>query len=188
MALRISDEEKTTMELNTSNWKLFKVTDLFDISGTAKKEPEDFAGEGRYPLISARTTDNGALGFYDSYVEKGGALVIETSCNGHCTYQRENFSGHGHLAVLRPKFQMNDPIALFLVTIFNYEKYLYNYGRKCNIGRLKKKKIRLPAIETKKGYQPDWSFMEKYMMSLLQTPFNEISSFFVSFRWRVESQ
>lgn len=179
------------MDLHIEQWKFFKVNRLFDIAGTVKKEPSDFNNVGPYPLVSSRSINNGVLDCFDSFVEEGGVLVIETSCNGHCTYQRENFSGHGHLAIMRPKFKMNDRIALFLVTIFNHEKYLYNYGRKCTNAMLKNRKIKLPVTDqydttfrfSNEGYVPDWAFMDQYMLTLLQNPFNPSAAFNISFKW-----
>lgn len=162
------------MDLSDTTWGKYKLTDLFDIFGTIKKDPEDFNGPGPYPLISAKTTDNGVLGLYDTYTEKGGVLTVETACNGFCSYQKQNFSGHGHLAVLRPKFNMSDRIALFLVTVINADRKNYSYGRKCTIQRLKQRYICLPATNTfcseitsDMGLAPDWKFMDQYMKDLL---------------------
>lgn len=179
------------MQLNTCNWRFFEVNRLFDIAGTVKKEPTDFKGYGPYPLISSRTSNNGALGFFDSYEETGNVLVIETACNGHCTYQKENFSGHGHLAVLCPRFDMNERIALFFVTIFNHEKFLFNYGRKCSIRKIKKRRIKLPVKAdldvtckySENGYVPDWEFMDDYMKSLLCHPLEKSGALHVSYYW-----
>lgn len=118
-------------------WEYFDVEKLFSIS-YAKVIDEDTLNPGPYPHISARSSNNGVLDFYDKFTEIGGVLTIETACNGFCSYQKENFSSHGHLAVLRPKFEMNDRIGLFFSTIFNFECKYYYYGRKRTIRQIKK--------------------------------------------------
>lgn len=169
------------MQLTDRAWKEFPVQNLFSIRGIPKKEPSDFAGNGPYPLISAKTINNGVMGFFDDYDAKGNCLVVETSCDGHCTYQKENFSGHGHLAVLRPKnFELNDAVALFLVTVMNAGCINYNYGRKCSIARLKKRTIPLPVeCDTE---NPDWKFMKDFMRSLLKSG-TKRCSFELMFQW-----
>ena len=36
---------------------------------------------------------------------------------------------HGRVNILKPKFNLNEQIGLFIVSIINQEKYKYSYGR-----------------------------------------------------------
>ncbi len=161
------------IELHSQNWKKFLMSDLFYIKGISKRKDDifDCTETGMYPVLSTKATNNGVAGFSDTYTELGGVLVIETACIGYCSYQKQNFSGTGHLAVLRPKtFEMNDRIALFLVTVLNRECKFYNYGRKRTLSRIKASYIYLPSKYDKEHskFMPDFQFMDQYMKSLLQ--------------------
>ncbi|HED7232452.1 TPA: restriction endonuclease subunit S [Campylobacter jejuni] len=57
--------------LVTSNWKEFKLEDLFEIGGsktTPKKTLEEI-GNGNYPYITTQATENGVAGYYNFYTD-----------------------------------------------------------------------------------------------------------------------
>lgn len=150
--------------LDTFNWRFFNLGSLFDIKGSTRtplSELEEI-GAGDFPYVTTQATNNGIEGLYDHYTEKGGVLTVDSAVIGYCSYQQRNFSASDHVEKLIPKFEMNEYIAMFLVTILNKEQYRYNYGRKCSIDRMKRISIKLP---TNNG-MPDWQFMEDYMKSL----------------------
>ena len=155
------------IELTPLSWKAFALTDLFNISGsrtTALGDLEE-AGGGEFPYVTTQATNNGVAGFYSLYTEEvsGGCLTIDSAVLGYCSYQSKAFSASDHVEVLRPKFELNNHTAMFLVTIINMEQYRYNYGRKCSQSRLKKSKIMLPQQE---NGSPDFELMEKYIKTL----------------------
>jgi restriction endonuclease S subunit len=159
-----SKTPKISFELSTTNWRYFKLTDLFYISGTRTTpiiELEEY-GHGVYPYVTTQATNNGVGGFYNHFTERGNVLVIDSAVLGYCSYQEQNFSASDHVEKLTPNFDMNRYIALFLTTVLNLEQYRYSYGRKASQGRLKKIIIKLPSRNTK----PDWQFMENYIKSL----------------------
>ena len=152
------------LKLNTSKWKYFRLTKLFDIKGsktTPLLELEEY-GPGKYPYVTTQATNNGVEGFYNYYTEKGNVLTIDSAVIGYTAYQPLPFSASDHVEKLIPKFKMNKYIAMFLVTILNLEQYRYNYGRKSSQSRIKRIKIKLP---TKNG-EPDFEFMEEYIKTL----------------------
>jgi hypothetical protein len=146
------------------NWESYLLSDLFEIKGTKTTSLltlEEY-GNGKYPYVTTRTSDNGTEHLYNYYTEEGGVLTVDSAVLGYCSYQPINFSASDHVEKLIPKFVMNKYIALFLVTILNKEQYRYNYGRKCSHTRMKKISIKLPA----KNNAPDWDYMERYIKSL----------------------
>lgn len=152
------------INFNVSNWKNFKLEDLFEIKGsktTPLWELEDY-GIGIYPYVTTQATNNGIDGFYNYYTEEGNVLTVDSAVIGYCSYQELPFSASDHVEKLIPKFEMSKYIALFLTTIINAEQYRYNYGRKCSQTRMKTISIKLP---TKKN-QPDFIYIENYMKSL----------------------
>lgn len=152
-------------KLNTQDWKWFKYTDLFSISGSKTTPVEELEsyGKGEYPYVTTQAVNNGIEGYYNYWTEKGGVLTVDSAVLGFCSYQERNFSASDHVEVLTPLFEMNRYIALFLTTLINKEQYRYSYGRKCSQIKLRNARIKLPV--TPEG-TPDWQFMEDYIKSL----------------------
>ena len=65
---------------------------------------------------------------------------------------------------------MNVFSGLFIKTIIELEKFKYAYGRKLGSERIKKMIIRLPSINKKDHYEPDYEYMETYIRTL---PYSE---------------
>lgn len=151
--------------LNTSKWKEFFLSDLFDIGGskTTKVEELENYGVGKYPYVTTKASNNGVDGFYDFYTEDGNCLVIDSAVLGYCTYQALPFSASDHVEVLRPKFAMNQNIGLFFATIINLDTFRYSYGRKRSQKQIKKDVVRLPVDS--QG-NPDWEFINNYIEEL----------------------
>lgn len=152
------------VELNIDEWKLFPLKKLFKITGsktTPKQELEEI-GKGLFPNVTTQATNNGVDAFYDTYTEDGNVLTVDSAVLGYCSFQPIRFSASDHVEKLIPKFDMNNYVAMFLVTILNMEKYRYNYGRKASQTRLKEISIKLPE----KNGNPDFLFMENYIKSL----------------------
>ena len=162
-ALKASFNEND-IYIDLSKWKHFKLIELFSITGsktTPLLELEEY-GKGAMPYVTTQATNNGVEGFYDFSTESGNVLTIDSAILGYCSYQRLDFSSSDHVEKLIPKFEMNQYLALFLVTVINLEQYRYNYGRKCSQARMKNIRINLPS----KNNKPDFEFMEKYIKSL----------------------
>ncbi len=150
--------------IDFSNWKLFKLTDLFEITGTSttKKTDIPFKDDGKYPYITTAATNNGVAGYSDIYTEEGNVLTVDSAVVGTCLYQEKNFTASDHVEKLIPKFHLNKDIGLFLACIINAagKPLNYAYNEKRSQTALKKEKIFLPADSNGK---PDWDYMEKYM-------------------------
>ncbi|MCF6350949.1 MAG: restriction endonuclease subunit S [Flavobacteriaceae bacterium] len=152
------------LKLDIDNWKLFPLLDLFTITGsktTPKQELEEI-GSGMFPNVTTQATNNGVDNFYDVHTEDGNVLTVDSAVLGYCSFQPLKFSASDHVEKLIPKFEMNNYIAMFFVTIMNLEKYRYNYGRKASQTRMKTISIKLPE----KNGKPNFSLMEKYIKSL----------------------
>ena len=154
------------MKFDTSGWGEFKLSDLFEISGsttTPKQELEKY-GNGEYPYITTQAIYNGIAGYYNKWTEQGQCLTIDSAVLGTCFYQSKNFSASDHVEILRPKFTINREIGLFLSIIINRMGNIlgYAYTKKRSQTALKKEKISLP---TDKDGKPDWKFMENTIKS-----------------------
>ncbi|KAB2946961.1 MAG: restriction endonuclease subunit S [Candidatus Methanoperedens sp.] len=156
----------TKIELDVSQWKYHKLSDLFEITGS-KRTPlrtlEGSYGKGKYPYVTTQATNNGVGGFYDFKANDGNILTVDSAVIGYCSYQPLDFSASDHVEKLIPRFKLNKYNAMFLTTVINSEKYRYNYGRKASQDRMSKTQIKLP---TKTDGTPDFDFMENYIKSL----------------------
>lgn len=99
---------------------------------------------------------------------------------GEAYYQKEPFWASDDVNVLLLRgYEMNEALAMFLITIIRNEKYRFSYGRKWNKEQMEKTIIKLPArmicgkyvldeekIYSDDGYIPDFYFMEEFILSL----------------------
>ncbi len=153
------------LSFDTEQWSEFLINDLFEITGskTTSIEELETCGHGKYPYVTTKATNNGVDGFFDCKTEEGNCLTIDSAVLGYCTYQELPFTASDHVEILRPRFKMNQYIAMFLVTLINRDTYRYSYGRKRSQKQIKRATIKLPIDLYGK---PNWSFMEKYIRSL----------------------
>lgn len=173
------------MNLNTENWKEFKLSNLFDISA-GKYHYSDEYGIGDTPYVSASNSNNGIGQKINLSPDFSGNCIVTGKVGCTAFYQPESFCATSDVNVMIPKgFILNDKIGLFIVTIINKsENYKWCYGRQCRVGDSKEISIKLP-IKTdsdgnpiidntkqfsKKGYIPDWKYMEDYIASLNSKP------------------
>ena len=167
---QVSDEScvNETDQLNSPQWQWFGITDLFDVAGT-KTTPLlrlQEIGEGVYPYITTKAQNNGVYGFFQHCTENlhsRGVITVDSAVAGYCSYHNTPFSASDHVEMLVPRFDLNVFVAMFLVTVLNFEQYRYNYGRACSMERLRKCRIKLPA--TIDG-QPDFQYMRQYIREL----------------------
>lgn len=153
--------------VDISNWAKFKLTDLFDISGsvTTKKMVLESSGGGEYPYVTTQATNNGIFGYYAIKTELGNCLTVDSAVLGSCFYQDKDFSASDHVEILRPKFKMSKNIALFLATLINKNGSLigYSYAKKRSQKALATESIYLPT--TPDG-NPDWDCMEQFIAEI----------------------
>lgn len=150
-----------------TNWKSFKLVDLFEVEGTktTPKKKINFDDNGQYPYITTSAINNGVYGYSQEYTEKGKVLTVDSAVIGTVFYQETHFLASDHIEKLIPKFEMTSLRAQFLVTVLNknIEKYGYSYDKKRSQTKLKKEEVLLPA--TPAG-SVDFIFMDTYMDSI----------------------
>lgn len=155
-------------KLNT--WRMFYLSELFDIKGSKTTSLEELLSEhkkGEYPYRTTQASNNGVAGCFDIYTEKGNIITIDSAVKGISFWESNAFTASDHVEKLIPKFNLNKEIAMFITTILNKELYRFNYGRKRSQKQLLKEKIYLPVC---KNGEPDWKYMERYIKSLHNKP------------------
>lgn len=154
-------------EIDKINWKEFRLNDLFNISAGKYHYSYEYE-EGDTPYVSATINNNGIANKIDLPPDFPGNLITTEKIKCHAFYQPNPFCATSDINIFKPKFEMNQNIALFIVTVINFnESFRWSYGRQCRVGDSKKIKIKLPAkVENDDNYIPDWSYMEKFMSKL----------------------
>lgn len=150
--------------LDTANWKWFQLQELFTIK-KGKRLTKANMIEGNVPFIGAIDSNNGYREFIgQTPIHAGNTITVNYNGSvAEAFYQPKPFWATDDVNVLYPKFEMNQYIALFIVTIIKIEKYRFNYGRKWHMERMNISKVKVPATETG---NPDYGFMENFIKSL----------------------
>lgn len=164
-------------ELNTRNWKFFKVSDLFEIKKSINIVADDaedcLTKEGDAVAYVSRTANNNGVNFFvdpkcldnPQAIQKGNSITIGGE-SATAFYQPADFITGNNITVLRlQKEKLNPYLGLFFVTLFNKESYRYNYGRAFNAINIKNSKLKLPI---KPDGNIDYSFMEEYIQSIVR--------------------
>lgn len=147
--------------INTTIFKLFKLSELFNISGTKTTSLDELKnyGIGIYPYVTTQSTNNGVAGFYNFYTEEGNVLTIDSAVAGFCSYHEDNFSASDHVEKLVPKFKMDKNIGLYISSLINKNNYRFSYGRKANQKQIRNIEIPLPI---KADNSIDWEYIYIY--------------------------
>lgn len=154
------------MNLNISEWKEYRLGDLFEIKKGKRLTSEDQT-EGTTPYIGAIDSNNGVSNYIgQAPIHEGNTISLSYNGSvGQAFYQPIPFWATDDVNVLyfRDKtISFNRNMALFICTILKQEQYRYCYGRKWVLDSMNETMVKLPT----KGDKPDWSYMEKYISSL----------------------
>ncbi len=152
-----------SLDLNVSEWKYFPLKYLFIVE--KGHEVINKCTLGNTPLVSATGVNNGVSSYVTGKkIFKGNTITVAMNgaSTGESFYQTQNFYATSDVNILKPKFEINKYIGLFICSVLRQEKYRFNYGRKWSKDRMENDKIKLPTI---KG-EPNYAFMEKYIKTL----------------------
>ncbi|AIN71126.1 phosphoribosylglycinamide formyltransferase [Flavobacterium psychrophilum FPG101] len=154
--------------------------DLFEITPTnyyRLQNREIISANGKIPLISNSSTENGIMGFSNlTPLNKGNSITCSDTTIGADTmfYQENDFIGYSHIQHLVPKFKpFNKAIASIIISACRVStSKQYDYGNKFNRVAMNNTKIQLP---TKKG-KIDFEFMETFVAELSAQRVAELSA------------
>lgn len=158
--------------MDTKNWKEFRVGDLFDVHqlervtdrGGYVPDNDIIDIDGQYPYLAAVSTNNGVKGYTNIKPNNdGNCITLSTTADSSNTifYQPEPFIGRQQMAGIYKNniSQMNENIALFIISILRKQLMSFNYSNKLTFNALCDIKLLLPAINDK----PDFDYMEEYI-------------------------
>ena len=180
----ISEIGGTAMKkIDTSEWKEFRIGDLFDIHPTSAYKltnTELFKNDGTTPVMSNSSLNNG-IGGYSALkpTEEGNIITFSDTTTGADTmfYQKKPFVGYPHVQGMYPKNMelkeaMNENIALFLISAMQRTfGQGYDYANKFNREIVADGKVLLPVIDDE---VPDWNYMQERIKELEQERIKEL--------------
>ena len=151
--------------METSNWKVFKYSDIFYIDKGKRLTKSDMI-LGCTNYVGASDSNNGVTCVIGNSEHVFGGNKITVSYNGsiaNAFYQKDSFWATDDVNVLSLKnYELNKNIAIFLIVLIEREKYRFNYGRKWDKALMMKSKILLPQ----ENGIPAWQWMDNYIASL----------------------
>lgn len=156
--------------IDTSNWKDFRIGDLFVVlngSGITKKEIYEHSGE--LPAIQSGKENNGCIGFIDENycrsrnykISDGMCLTVARSgSSGFVAFQSEKCVVGDSAKILQPQFLANRERLLFLRVMLLVNMSKYAYDDKVTYENYVNDSIKLPVVP--EG-NPDWNYIELYI-------------------------
>ncbi|WP_322961909.1 restriction endonuclease subunit S [Mycoplasmopsis cynos] len=165
--MKLTEIIQNKSKVNTLGWKPFLINSLFDIKGTKTTKKNDLKkyGNGQFPYVTTKSTDNGIEDYYNYWTEEGNVLVVDSAVAGYMSYQESNFSASDHVEKLVPKFKLNKNIGTFICTVWNatYMGKKYSYILKASQKQIREEVIFLPVDQNQ---NPDWNFMEEFISNI----------------------
>ena len=178
-----------SLDLKINQWEYFTIGDIFRIEPTKGKTTDELEEGNDIPYIAAKHDENGLMqmckreGFED-WISQGNCIVfvqLGAGSAGYTNYIDDDFIGmNGKTSCGYIPDVMTPNIGLFLETVLCCERPKYSFGRSWTGDRLTDTIIKLPIKRdenncpiidekkkySKKGYIPDWDFMEEYINKL----------------------
>ena len=174
------------MNVNTNDWRGFKLGRLFDIKKGKRLTSED-QEDGDNLYVGAIDSNNGIANHIgQNPIHEGNTISLSYNGSvGEAFYQPDPYWATDDVNALYSKYEgFNESIGLFISTVIRVEKYRFSYGRKWDLDNMNNTEICLPIQhndegatvldETNKysdeGYIPDWELMIEYIESLHNKP------------------
>ncbi|GAA8905622.1 restriction endonuclease subunit S [Helicobacter pylori] len=166
-------------QLNAIKWGEFKLGDLFEASnGDFDIQKRHINHKGEF-VITAGLSNNGVLGQSDIKAEVFESHTITIDMFG-CAFYRSfpyKMVTHARVFSLKPKFEINHKIGLFLSTLFFGYPKKFGYENMCSWVKIKNDKVILPlkpTANTQTLENIDFHFMEKFIAELEQCRLAEL--------------
>ncbi|WQT40553.1 restriction endonuclease subunit S [Helicobacter pylori] len=169
-------------QLNAIKWGEFKLGDLFEASnGDFDIQKRHINHKGEF-VITAGLSNNGVLGQSDIKAKVFESHTITIDMFG-CAFYRSfpyKMVTHARVFSLKPKFEINHKIGLFLSTLFFGYPKKFGYENMCSWAKIKNDKVILPLKPTSKTQtlkDIDFNFMEKFIAELEQCRLAELEAY-----------
>ena len=183
MALQ-SAKSLTNSEISTSEWKEFKIGDLFDIHPTKAYKLTNsglFEIDGVNPIIVNSSFNNGVGGYTNLETTESGGIITfsDTTSSDAIFYQKEPFVGYPHVQGMYPigdyKDKWDDYALLYLLSVFKAQSKNLNYDYVNKFTRESAKLINIKLPVDKNG-NPDFEYMANFMKIIENTTRNKLNN------------
>ncbi|GAA9276453.1 restriction endonuclease subunit S [Helicobacter pylori] len=158
-------------QLNAIKWGEFRLGDLFEAgNGDFDIQKRHINHKGEF-VITAGLSNNGVLGQSDIKAKVFESHTITIDMFG-CAFYRSfpyKMVTHARVFSLKPKFEINHKIGLFLSTLFFGYPKKFGYENMCSWAKIKNDKVILPLKPTANAQtleDIDFDFMEKFIAEL----------------------
>ncbi|MBM0603901.1 restriction endonuclease subunit S [Helicobacter pylori] len=169
-------------QLNAIKWGEFRLGDLFEASnGDFDIQKRHINHKGEF-VITAGLSNNGVLGQSDIKAKIFESHTITIDMFG-CAFYRSfpyKMVTHARVFSLKPKFEINHKIGLFLSTLFFGYPKKFGYENMCSWVKIKNDKVILPlkpTANTQTLDDIDFNFMEKFIAELEQCRLAELEAY-----------
>ncbi|GAA9958686.1 restriction endonuclease subunit S [Helicobacter pylori] len=169
-------------QLNAIKWGEFRLGDLFEASnGDSDIQKRHINHKGEF-VITAGLSNNGVLGQSDIKAKVFESHSITIDMFG-CAFYRSfpyKMVTHARVFSLKPKFEINHKIGLFLSTLFFGYPKKFGYENMCSWAKIKNDKVILPlkpTANTQTLKDIDFNFMEKFIAELEQCRLAELEAY-----------
>ncbi|GAA7901142.1 restriction endonuclease subunit S [Helicobacter pylori] len=169
-------------QLNAIKWGEFKLGDLFEANnGDFDIQKRHINHKGEF-VITAGLSNNGVLGQSDIKAKVFESHTITIDMFG-CAFYRSfpyKMVTHARVFSLKPKFEINHKIGLFLSTLFFGYPKKFGYENMCSWAKIKNDKVILPlkpTANTQTLENIDFDFMEKFIAELEQCRLAELEAY-----------
>ncbi len=169
-------------QLNAIKWGEFKLGDLFEASnGDFDIQKRHINHKGEF-VITAGLSNNGVLGQSDIKAKVFESHTITIDMFG-CAFYRSfpyKMVTHARVFSLKPKFEINHKIGLFLSALFFGYPKKFGYENMCSWAKIKNDKVILPLkpnAKTQTFDDIDFHFMEKFIAELEQCRLAELEAY-----------
>ena len=149
-------------KIDYSEWKPFRIDALFTLEKGTRLRKVDMK-DGNINYIGATDFNNciTAKISNDSNLHEPGAITVAYNGSvGASFYQEDIFWASDDINVLRPKFEMNRNIALFMCTLLRKASARYEFIDKWKLTDMEADVLYLPVDDSG---SPDWKYMEAFM-------------------------
>ncbi|GAA7372181.1 restriction endonuclease subunit S [Helicobacter pylori] len=169
-------------QLNAIKWGEFRLGDLFEASnGDFDIQKRHINHKGEF-VITAGLSNNGVLGQSDIKAKVFESHTITIDMFG-CAFYRSfayKMVTHARVFSLKPKFEINHKIGLFLSTLFFGYPKKFGYENMCSWVKIKNDKVILPLKPTANAQtleDIDFDFMETFIAELEQCRLAELQAY-----------
>ena len=159
-------------KIDTSGWREFKLTDIFQMNNTKSIVQKNVVpGSGVIPYVTAQAGNNGVMTYIDcppEWLDEGDCIMIGGKTLTF-SYQAQEFcsnDSHNIALYLKDTDKATEMRYLFLIAALRGSLYQkYSWGDSISMKTIKNDVFRLPVDVSG---EPNWVYMDEYMSTIMK--------------------